>query len=498
MSFYYLKYCFSRIRRVAAIAVVGVSLAGLSACGGGGGSSDSAATGSLAIGITDAPGDFVTYTVDVVSIKLTHADGRVVETMPLSTRVDFAQYTDLTEFLTAATVPLGRYVKATMTLDYSNANIVVEDANGAAIPVTIILDANNQPITAPLEVNVDLSGNRAVPIAPGLIRYLSLDFNLAQTNQVTLGTDSATINVEPVLIADVDHESPKHHRIRGPLQAVDVANSSYDIFIHPFLKRLGNNENRFGTFTITTSNATLFEINGQTYQGSDGLTLLATLPKFTAVVSIGKLKMNPLRFEADQVYAGSSVPGGSMDVVQGSVVARSGNVLTVNGATLVRTDGTVSFGDNAKVELFASTTVTKALTMGTFPIDDISVGQRVMVFGVMTTDTGGNPILSTANGYARMEISGVRGNVTAIPDASHDHMILSLTSINGRNPLLYNFTGTQATANNYEIDTGTLGLTGVSVDNDVNLRGLVTPFGSGPLDFTAQTVINNTTGVTIE
>lgn len=47
----------------------------LSACGGGGDSSQSenGVTGQVLVALTDAEGDFVTYTVDVTSIKLTHA-----------------------------------------------------------------------------------------------------------------------------------------------------------------------------------------------------------------------------------------------------------------------------------------------------------------------------------------------------------------------------------------------------------------------------------------
>ena len=486
----------ARVYRAVVWMGVGLIAMTMAGCGGGGTGNSSATNGSLAVALTDAPGDFISYTVDVLSIKLTHADGRQVETLPNKTRVDFAQYTDLTELLSVVAVPEGRYTEASLILDYTNASILVENTDGSALPVTSIVDSNNQPLTT-LEVKVQLSGDRIIPIVPGLTRFVSLDFNLAQSNQVTLGADSATIKVNPFLVVDVDRELPKWHRLRGPLQAVDVANGSYSIFIRPFLNFISNTSKMFGTVAVTSTNATIYEIDGVTYQGAEGLTQLSYKNKFTAVVTFGKVKFNPFRFEAEQVYAGSSVPGGTLDVVQGSVVARSGNVLTVNGATLIRADGTISVNDNIKVELYDSTIVTKALALGTFNISDISVGQRVMVFGNMTTDGIGNPLLSAANGYARMEISGVRGLVTAIPDLTHTHLVLSLTSINGRNPLIYDFTGTQASASNYEINTGSLTLSGIAVDQDLNLRGLVTPFGSGPVDFTAQTIINNSTGVMI-
>ncbi len=71
-------------------------------------------SGDVVIGLTDAKGGYATYTVDVLSLTLTKSNGVVVETLPLNTRVDFAQYTELTEFLTAATVPGGVYTKASI------------------------------------------------------------------------------------------------------------------------------------------------------------------------------------------------------------------------------------------------------------------------------------------------------------------------------------------------------------------------------------------------
>jgi len=101
--------------------LLAASMLGLVGCGGGSssdgqaGSSPSPSTASCSgstcgqvwIGMTDADGDFLSYTVDVMSIRLRRADGALVETLPAQTRVDFAQYVDLTEFMTAASVPLG-------------------------------------------------------------------------------------------------------------------------------------------------------------------------------------------------------------------------------------------------------------------------------------------------------------------------------------------------------------------------------------------------------
>lgn len=467
-----------------------LSLAG---CGGGssGSSSNSqssSGTGTAAIGLTDAPGDFVTYTVNVTSIKLVRADGSSVETLPQTAQVDFARYTDMSEFLSAAAVPLGAYKQAILTLDYSNADIQVEGNNGNAVPVTQILDSNGNPATT-LQVPVQL-GNGNITFSLGLPRYFMLDFNLAASNTVTLSSDgsSASITVKPVLVATVDKDSSKLHRLRGPLKSVDVANGSYDVYIRPFFHRMLKNTHTYGEFHVQTSSSTVFEIDGMTYSGSDGLQVLANEAQYTAVVAIGHLLFNPLRFVADEVHAGSSVPGGDMDVVKGSVVARNGDTVILRGATMIRTDGTVVFNDDVMLTLDASTTVTKEFATGTHTIGEISVGQRLTAFGTVTNDSASNMQFSAVNGYVRMELSQVNGSVTTVQTNPTD-LVLNLTAINGRDPAIYDFSGTQASATAYDVDPGTLDVSSIAANSSLKVRGFPVPFGSGPMDFTAQTLI---------
>src|SRR5438093_9614945 len=106
----------------------------LAACSGGGSNDPTTATtGQAVVSLTDAAGDFLSYTVDVESLTLTRRDGTVVETLPLTTRVNFADYVEMTEFFTAATIPSGTYTSARMRLDFSAADLEVEDANGNAV-----------------------------------------------------------------------------------------------------------------------------------------------------------------------------------------------------------------------------------------------------------------------------------------------------------------------------------------------------------------------------
>jgi len=483
------------------LGLVVLILAGLalSACGGGGsGTGDVSDSGEVIVALTDAEGDFASYTVDVLSLTLTKANGAVVETLPLSTRVDFARYTDLTEFLTAATVPSGVYVKGTMVLDYSAADIWVEDAGGEAVKVDSIVDSNGNPVTQ-LEVSVQLEDRKQLPIVPGVPAHLTLDFDLQASNSVAfdaVGVPSVT--VAPFLLAEVNASLNKTHRLRGPLKEVDTTAGKFEVYLRPFRHHIADQSRHFGALNVFTDDETTFDIDGTGYQGDAGLAVMDLLARYSAVVVIGDIRFNPRRFLARQVYAGSSVPGGDMDVVRGSVVARAGNSLSVKGVTLFRRDGTIIFNDTVTVELADSTRVSKQLSMDPAAIGDVSVGQRVTVFGTVTNADVTALVLDAANGYLRMELSrlqGTRVELVGIPEQSLP-LVVDVTSINGRNAGLYDFTGTGSDAAgdadpfSYEVNTGALDVAAIAADAALAVRGHVTPFGQAPLDFDAQTIVD--------
>ena len=59
----------------------------------------------------------------------------MVETLPATTAVDFVQLIDLTEILSARQIPNGEYVAAQVTIDFTNATIMVDDGTGTGIAV---------------------------------------------------------------------------------------------------------------------------------------------------------------------------------------------------------------------------------------------------------------------------------------------------------------------------------------------------------------------------
>jgi hypothetical protein len=472
---------------------VALTVAGCSGGGdtGSGNSSTASATnGQALVSMTDAAGDFLSYAVDVQSLTLTKQDGTVVETLPLTTRVNFADYVEMTEFFTAATIPSGTYISARMRLDFSAADLQVEDANdnAVAVPVSNIRDANGNPIST-LDVDVKFDNRRALFIAPGIPAHLTLDFNLQASNTADLTVSPPVVTVKPFLVADVDPQNPKTMRLRGPLKSVNQQNQTYQVFLRPMYRNLGD----FGSVTVHIDANTVFEIDEVNYQGAAGLAALNAKPAGTATVAVGEWQVSTTRFKADEVLAGSSVPDGTRDVVVGEVIARAGDQLTVRGASLIRSDGTFTFRDTLTVNVGPFTKVRQqALMTPGLTKDDISLGQRIAAFGVLD---GSTSTLDATTGLGRLLVTSVAGTVNATGAGSLE---MNVQRINERRITLFNFAGTgtssaaDADPTHYQIATGALSLTGLTAGTPVRVLGFVTHFKTAPPDFTAQTVVNLT------
>ena len=470
-----------------------VTLSGCNDGGSGGSSTGDSSTGELVVGLTDAESDFVKYEVDVVSLTLTKQNGEEIDTLPVVTRVDFAQYVEMTEFLTAATIPVGRYVEATLELEYSEADLQVEGNGGSAVPVDTdnIIDDTGATISR-VTVSVQLQGKNALVIAPGIPVHLTLDFDLSASNYVDL-TDSnqPAVTVSPYLVAEVNPKNPKIHRLRGPLKTVNVTEGTFNLIIRPFIHVIAGGDNRFGTLQVGTDGETFYEISGSIYQGEEGLQALDQQQTLTAVIVIGDLNVAARRFEARQVYAGSSVPGGALDVITGNVVSRSGLQLTVKGATLIRAAGSVAFNDELYVQLSDDTTVTRQLSKDQFSTSDISIGQRITVFGALNGD---ETQLDAAEGHVHMLLTTVKGVVVS----AEGPVIVNLTAIDGRKISHFDFVGTgidpanDADPTAYEVEIGDLNTTSLTTGTVVKLRGFTTPFGHAVdrADFEARTLVD--------
>jgi hypothetical protein len=453
----------------------------LQACGGGGSANPAAApaaTGQAIVGVRDAAGDFVSYSVDVTSLRLVRGNGDVVETVPLTTRIDFADLADLTEFFTVATVPEGVYSQVQLNLDFSNAQIVVQDDDGAEVPV-VAVDSAGKPLTR-LTVAIQLPDSEPVRIVRGIPAMVTLDFDLAASNTIDLSAVPAQVTVQPFLSVVPELDANRDHRVRGLLAAVDAAAASVTLKVRPFHLRTGE----FGRLTFATNAETQFEINGAQYVGADGLRAVAALAMDTPVVAQGTVEGRTLT--AAVVLAGTSVPWANGSFVSGVVTARSGNALTVNGADIDFADGTHAWRSLLRVLVGADTHVNAlGVEPGTLGIGAISVGQRIVAFGAMSDAV----TLDATEGRVRLEVTQLTGTVVQA-----DPLVVSLAELGGLRPAAFDFAGTGASSasdtdpSHYSIDTSTLTLTGIAPDDVVRVRGLVHAFGMAPPAFAARTV----------
>ena len=491
-------------RRLAAALATSGALLLLAACGGGmgysaspsmggpppsGSACNSANCGAAMITMTDAKGDFLSYIVSLTSLQLQTADGTMVETIPATTKVDFAQLVDLSEVLTAGQIPVADYVSAKLTIDYANSQITADDGTGH--PVTLSpVDASGAPITGTLTVTVQLDNAHHLHITAGQIARLALDFNLGVSNTVDMTAD--TVTVAPTLVASVAPSDVTPLRARGSLASVSTSGEDFVINVMPFHDE--DQEDKSGQVTVQVGSSTTYQINGTAYSGNAGLTALAAVGSGTKVAAFGTVQEgNQPSFTATMVLAGSSLERPGEDSISGTVIARSQTTLTVRDATWSGSDGDFDFETkDTTVMIGPATAVTEEGHAGSFSIADISPGQKVDASGSVSKGSDGAVTVDSTAGEVDLDVTRASGIVTLLSDGS---LTLNLESLGGLPTDVFDFSGTgSSTANDaspsaYVVNTGTLTQSGLSVNSSALALGFVTGFGTAPPDFNADTLI---------
>jgi len=484
----------------------------LTACGGGASTSSSPITGQTAscdpndpatfnecgtvlIGFTDADGDFLNYTVDVLSLTLETANGRIVEVLPATTRINFTDYVDVTELVVAATLPPATYVSGTISLDYGDSEIVVEALGVSKKAVVTDLDDVELGQT---DLTIRLSNRDQLRVTKRRAHLLQLDFDLAASHEVDIDPTPARAASQQFIVAEVHPVDEKNIRVRGPRVAVNEDSMSYTVAVRPFHDRNSD----FGRFTVHVTDETEFEVNGDMWVGVEGLRALNAAGQGTPTIAKGTLTTADRKFTADLVLAGSSVPGHDSDAVIGNIIKREGNFLTIRGATIVprdaATDRRFHFHDDVVVEVGPDTKVYKdGHRYSDLSIDALSIGQRVTVRGnqpTPTIDAAAPQILFDATqGAVRMHVTHLSGIVNMTVPGQTD---ITLYSIDRRRAEIFDFTGTgpsedlDADPENYEIRTGTLSLSNLAAGKPIVAYGFPTAFGMAPPDFTGRSFID--------
>src|SRR5688572_27594048 len=157
--------------------------------------------GEVRIALTDADGDLLSYTVDVVSIRLERSNGDTVQALANRQRVDFAELLDVSELVTATDIPTGTYERAVIRLDYTDAEVTVE-VDGVPAPAEVV-DTNGDALE---QVDVDLRLDEAdqLVVASSVAALLQIDFDLEGSHEVNLGTTPVTVTAAPFLVATLE------------------------------------------------------------------------------------------------------------------------------------------------------------------------------------------------------------------------------------------------------------------------------------------------------
>ena len=469
----------------------------LAGCGG----NSTFAPGTPVITLSGTSGDFAAYRVginSVNSITLTSTDGTIVSASPQmpAESVDLAALTDLAELLAVQAVPAGTYKSATFTLDYTSASIWVK-LNGQAVAATAVSSSGGALATGTLTITFD--PNHPLVITRGQSTRLAIDIDLAASNSINIATTPPKVTVRPFLVMTPAPADATLMRARGLFVTVPSGSSDYVMNMRPLTDLVS----ALGAVTVSTNAQTYFNIDGVVYTGAGGLTAMASLQENTPIAAYGTLGdlsgITP-GFHATAVYVGTSLESPLADHIRGVVSARSGNTLTVHGATFlspIPVAGTAyasaAYANNATVTIGSATVVSEdGVAAGGLTPAAISVGQQLDVSGQATADTAGNISLDATAGQLRLASTRIWGTLNSATIGSATLDILSLGNFA---PAGFNFAGTGTTAANpsaYVVNTGSLDESATAASTLLRVDGMVNAFGSAPPDFTASAITAGT------
>jgi hypothetical protein len=465
------------------------------------------------IDVTNQPGDYTSYIVTIDSITLTRSDGVVVTAAGTPELVDLAQVKNYSELWSSESIPDGTYTSATITMDYTNAVIavmvdgkpqvatLVDYQTGAASPTTYSIAVSFDPAHQPT-ITPTYASTSAV--------LLSLDFDLAASGYVDFSTSPATVHVRPIVSVGMQAPDTKLIRVRGPLVNSSTNVNTYTVDIRPFYDEANN----IGTVTLFNQPTTVYTLNGESYVGNPGLAALSVLSAgitMTAGFTTFQTDYNPLngatagRFNLQYVVAGSTLEDNYTNGVTGDIIARNGDTLTVQGATLILTtaDSFEYETTNTTVLLGSETIVTaddnsRLTSLG---IDDIAVGQHITARGVLTVlgppatlDSTG---IEATTGSVRLQPTELWGSLVSSASTT---ATLDVQTINGWPASDFTFTGNGTpapTPSSFLVNAALTGLpAGVAAGDPLWISGYMAPFGTAPPDFTAYAA-NDQTSVQI-
>jgi hypothetical protein len=453
--------------------------------------------------LTDTPGDFTTYTVNVDSVTLTGETVGVITAVATPETVDFTKLDNIAELWSTASIPNDTYTSATIVLDYTTANISVM-VNGLPTKADVI---DTTGVTATTQtINVNFDPDHLLTITPTLssssAERLAINFDLAASNTVSIGDATPFVVVRPIMTVATSASDTKLIRVRGPLINSDGVLGTFSVEVRPFYDEVDS----LGLMTVFSDANTIYLINGANYVGgTPGITAMSLLSADTTVVAAWttyqpSATLNPDVtagiFRAVYVVAGSTLEDFYTQGLEGDVVARSGNTVTLRGSTLQLNTGASQYNNADAVVLLGTATIVTAddnTTLTGLDYNSVSVGQHIIArgiyelpaSGVVTLDATGSS--STNTGSVRLQSTQLWGSLVSSASGA---LALNLQTIENWPVTDFNFSGNGVvTPANYAVKTSAATITGSPVAGDpLWVNGVTTPFGSAPPDFNAFTV----------
>jgi hypothetical protein len=456
--------------------------------------------------LSNTPGDFTGYTVNVQSVTLTGVNNGVITAVGTLETVDFTKLNNIAELWSAASIPDDTYTAASIVLDYTNANISVM-VNGVPTQATVV-DTNNTPVTIQT-INVTFDKGNPLVIQPTFASSsavrLAIDFDLTASNVVNMATSPPTVTVKPFMTAAIAPPDTKLVRVRGPLINSSIGVATYTVFVRPFFDEV----NSLGSLSIFPTANAVYALDGKTYVGAPGLFALSQTPAGTTITSalttfVPTPTLNAAvtagTFTTSFVVAGSTLEDFYTQGIEGDVIARNGNTLTLRGSTLQRNDGTSQYYDADATVLLAPSTIVTAednTTLTGLDYNSVAVGQHITARGIcticptpanssVTLDATGNSSINT--GSVRLQSTELWGSLVSSAPGS---LLFNLQTINNWPISNYNFTGNGAAAvtpASFAVNAGSTAIPAIPAGNPLWIDGLVAPFGSAPPNFNAFTI----------
>ncbi len=461
--------------------------------------------------VTDSPADFTSYIINIDSITLTRSDGATVTALGTPETVDFTKLNNIAELWGTATIATGTYLSASIILDYTDAVISVM-VDGKPQQAKVVDDTGAAVTTVTINVNLDAKNPLVLTptYATTAAQRLALDVNLAaSTVSVDTSVTPAVVTVKPYVTVAIAPPDNKLIRVRGPLINNSIDLLTYTVYVRPFYDEADD----LGALTLFTDANTLFTINGVMSAGSAGLDQLSqSSAGSTVTAAYATYTPTPTpsataaKYYAKYVVAGSTLEDIYTQGIEGDVVARSGNTLTLRGATLSISDtgsstGNITYYPSDSSLIVGPTTIVTAddSTLTGLNYNSIAVGQHVIARGLcsspctapITLDATGDTATNT--GSVRLVSTNLWGSLVS---GAAGNLLLNVQTINDWPISDFVFTGNGATSAsdptgaNFLVNTGAIAIPDSLTGSPLWIDGLVTPFGSAPPDFNATSVNN--------